>query len=110
MPRLAALVLLLALTSVALPSSSRAQQAAGTPEAGTPTAEGIPGLLTFAVASAAHVEGAVDYPQDPPAGGPHAEVWQNCGFYDEPVVKERAVHSQEHGAVWITYRPDLPAD
>ena len=110
MSRLAVLILLLVLTSAALPSSARAQEAAGTPEVGTPTAEGIPGLLTFAVASADHVEGAVDYPQDPPAGGPHAEVWQNCGFYGEPVIKERAVHSQEHGAVWVTYRPDLPVD
>src|SRR5690606_12504337 len=28
--------------------------------------------------------------------------------YDEPLRDLHAVHSLEHGAVWITYRPDLP--
>jgi hypothetical protein len=57
-----------------------------------------------------HVTGAITYPQSPPIGGPHNPVWQNCGVYDQPVPNEWAVHSMEHGAVWITYRPDLPAD
>lgn len=46
----------------------------------------------------------------PPLGGPHAPVWQNCGIYDTPVAGQYAIHSMEHGAVWITYNPDLPAD
>jgi hypothetical protein len=46
----------------------------------------------------------------PPMGGAHDPVWQNCGVYTEPVTVANAVHSLEHGAVWITYRPDLPAD
>jgi predicted small secreted protein len=57
-----------------------------------------------------HTKGPVDYPQSPPVGGPHNPIWQNCGFYSEPVRNENAVHSMEHGAVWITYRPDLPKD
>jgi uncharacterized protein DUF3105 len=60
-----------------------------------------------------HIIGNWDYDKSlgtPPAGGPHNDVWQNCGFYDEPVRDENAVHSLEHGAVWITYLPDLPQD
>jgi hypothetical protein len=49
-------------------------------------------------------------PQTPPVGGPHNPIWQNCGFYSKPVRNENAVHSMEHGAVWITYSPDLPKD
>ena len=46
----------------------------------------------------------------PPMGGPHAPVWQNCGIYNTPVAGQYAIHSMEHGAVWLTYHPDLPAD
>jgi hypothetical protein len=56
-----------------------------------------------------HVQGPVQYPQTPPVGGDHAPVWQNCGYYAEAIPTERGVHSMEHGAVWLTYRPDLPA-
>ncbi len=69
-----------------------------------------PGVVTMEVASAEHVEGPVAYPQTPPVGGDHNSVWQNCGYYAEPVAPEMGVHSMEHGAVWITYRPDLAED
>jgi hypothetical protein len=46
----------------------------------------------------------------PPTGNVHNPQWQNCGIYIEPVAAEYAIHSMEHGAVWITYHPDLPAD
>lgn len=46
----------------------------------------------------------------PPMGGPHAPVWQNCGIYTTPVAGQYAIHSMEHGAVWLTYNPDLPAN
>jgi hypothetical protein len=55
-----------------------------------------------------HVEGKVRYDRRPPAGGAHNAIWLNCGVYDYPVRNENAVHSLEHGAVWITYRPSLP--
>lgn len=55
-----------------------------------------------------HTDDAVDYPQQPPVGGAHDPTWQNCGFYDDPIRDENGVHTLEHGAVWITYQPDLP--
>ncbi|HEX6194904.1 MAG TPA: DUF3105 domain-containing protein [Jiangellaceae bacterium] len=76
----------------------------------------IEGLQEFEIADREHVAGAVDYEAEygtnPPAGGNHAESpqWQNCGIYDTPIGSENAVHSLEHGAVWITYQPDLPED
>ena len=60
--------------------------------------------------SGEHTEKNVDYDQSPAVGGPHDPVWQNCGFYTKPVREENAVHSIEHGAVWIAYSPDLPKD
>jgi len=66
-------------------------------------------IQTFNVPDRSHVQGEVSYPQTPPVGGPHNPVWQNCGFYSEPVANVHAVHSMEHGAVWLTYQPDLAA-
>ncbi|PKQ19073.1 MAG: hypothetical protein CVT68_00310 [Actinobacteria bacterium HGW-Actinobacteria-8] len=43
----------------------------------------------------------------PPTGGDHDPVVQNCGYYAEPIRSENALHSLEHGAVWVTYRPGL---
>lgn len=67
-------------------------------------------VQTVEVASSDHVEGTVEYPQTPPVGGNHNQVWLNCGTYADPVPNENAVHAMEHGAVWITYQPTLPAD
>jgi len=65
-------------------------------------------VQTFEYKGGNHVEGKVDYKESPPVGGEHNAVWLNCGTYDEPVPNEHAVHSLEHGAVWITYDPELP--
>src|ERR687891_134418 len=54
------------------------------------------------------VEGPIDYHRKPPTNGNHAPLWQNCGYYPEPIQDRHAVHSMDHGVVWITYRPDLP--
>jgi hypothetical protein len=56
-----------------------------------------------------HVTGPVQYAVTPPVGGDHNAEWMNCGIYSQPVPNERAVHNLEHGAVWITYQPSLPA-
>jgi len=74
------------------------------------TSADLPGVKTFADLGHNHVQGAVDYAQTPPVGGDHAPIWQNCGYYSQPIVKEQGVHSMEHGAVWLTYSPDLPPD
>ncbi len=72
---------------------------------------GVPaGVRTFSELARNHVEDRVDYDPIPPVGGDHAPVWQNCGFYPAPIVAEMGVHSLEHGAVWVTFRPDLAQD
>jgi hypothetical protein len=81
-----------------------------TPQAASYSAGGdgteVDGVETFDNTST-HVETAVDYPQTPPAGGPHNPAWLNCGVYTEPVPAENAVHSLEHGALWVTYDPSI---
>lgn len=67
----------------------------------------IEGLETFDGLTAVHVDTAVDYTMTPPAGGNHAAAWLNCGVYNEPQANENAVHSLEHGAVWVTYDPEV---
>jgi hypothetical protein len=59
-----------------------------------------------------HAQGPITYSVNPPVGGKHNPTWQNCmgDVYDMPIANEHAVHSLEHGAVWITYRTGLPAD
>jgi hypothetical protein len=54
-----------------------------------------------------HVEGPIRYRQTPPVGGDHNPFPATCGAYDDPIPSENGVHSMEHGAVWITYRPNL---
>ncbi len=63
-----------------------------------------------AVANQHDDELQIPFGEVPPMGGPHASVWQNCGIYDIPVEGQYAVHSMEHGTVWITYSPNLPAE
>lgn len=67
-------------------------------------------VANYTYAGGQHVEGTVQYAESPPVGGEHNRAWQNCGFYSAEIYSENAVHSLEHGAVWITYQPDLPQD
>ena len=72
--------------------------------------DAIPGVKGYTGLSRSHVIGAVSYPLTPPVGGDHAATPQTCGVYTAPVPNENAVHSLEHGAVWLTYQPGLAAD
>lgn len=52
-----------------------------------------------------HVETPVKYEMNPPVGGDHNPRWMNCNgdVYKNPIPEVNAVHSLEHGAVWVTY-------
>ena len=93
-------------TTIAVVAGENAKNAELEAQADKP----IDGVETFADLPRDHVTNKVDYAQNPPVGGEHAEVGQICGFYSAPIGDENAVHSLEHGAVWITHDPDLPAD
>ena len=67
----------------------------------------LAGVKTYTGLTRNHVQTKVTYKQTPPVGGDHNPVWLNCGIYTSPVPNENAVHDLEHGAVWITYKPDL---
>lgn len=56
-----------------------------------------------------HVGGAIPYKDaanTPPDGGNHNNNPESCQVYTAPIANENAVHSLEHGAVWVTYNPD----
>ncbi|MDY7089396.1 MAG: DUF3105 domain-containing protein [Actinomycetota bacterium] len=65
-----------------------------------------------AINDTSHKQGALQYVTSPPVGGAHNSTPQNCtgDVYDAPIANEHAVHSLEHGAVWITYKQGLAAD
>lgn len=81
-------------------------------------AAGIDGIVNYretdpkVLEDRAHQSGTISYKVSPPVGGPHNQAWQRCmgDVYEAPIASEHALHSMEHGAVWITYRPDLPRD
>ncbi|MGW4894464.1 DUF3105 domain-containing protein [Kitasatospora sp. NPDC004240] len=72
----------------------------------------VDGVKTFGELSRNHVKEKVTYPQTPPVGGDHNAIWLDCmgHVYDQPVENERAVHSLEHGAVWVTYNGKATPD
>ncbi|MFJ6661058.1 DUF3105 domain-containing protein [Streptomyces sp. NPDC091377] len=59
-----------------------------------------------------HVNGDVDYPMTPPVGGDHHQAWMNCNgdVYEKEIPAVNAVHSLEHGAVWVTYTSKAAKD
>jgi hypothetical protein len=70
----------------------------------------IPGVVLERAASHNHRQGAIDYQgKKPPSGGDHNSVPLTCGLYDQQPPDENAVHSLEHGAVWIAFAPSTSA-
>jgi hypothetical protein len=59
-----------------------------------------------------HKSGVLKFKTSPPVAGTHNGTWQNCSgdVYDAPIANEHAVHSLEHGAVWITYKKGLKSE
>lgn len=74
------------------------------------TAKQISGITFTPEPERNHVSTTVKYDASPPVGGNHAPVWADCTgtVYPNPIADENAMHSFEHGAVWITYQPGLP--
>ena len=79
------------------------------PDAGATPVGTIQGMESFAELGREHVLSTVAFPELPPVSGDHSEDLTNCGVYMQPVDTWRAVHSLEHGAVWVTYQTELPA-
>ncbi|MBA3637396.1 MAG: DUF3105 domain-containing protein [Rubrobacteraceae bacterium] len=79
------------------------------PDAARPLPENPPnGIEVYPATTNRIVEGPIHYDRRPPTNGNHDPLWQNCGFYEQPIEDRHAVHSLDHGVVWITYHPDLP--
>jgi len=85
------------------PTEEPTEEPSDDPTDGVTEADLLDRVETFEIDSIEHTDEPVDYEQVPPVGGMHHDVPQTCGFYDEPIGNEHAVHSIEHGAVWITY-------
>ena len=106
MPRRAVLLIAAALTLSACSAGSPAPRLS------------IHGLQTVTeTPSPRHTTEHVSYDHTPPAGGRHWPAksggvygWLRCGVYADPVPNEFAVHSEEHGAVWLTYQPGSSAE
>ena len=74
------------------------------------TSSDIPGVVVERAPGRNHRQGHIDYPgKHPPSGGDHNPTPLTCGFYDQQPPDEFAVHSLEHGAVWIAYGPSISA-
>lgn len=78
-------------------------------QAGTedPTPGALDQVTVYDYQPEEHTTDPVEYTESPPVGGQHDPIPQTCGFYDQEISSEKAVHSLEHGAVWITYDPAL---
>jgi len=81
------------------------------PDPPRPVPEDPPeGIEVYPATTNKLTEGRIEYDRSPPTNGRHDPLWQNCGVYERPIKNRHAVHSMDHGVVWITHSPDLPAE
>ncbi len=98
-----------ALASTALSLTALSACSAGAPDTEAPDVTGL--TVLDEDPSHEHVRGPLTYDAAPPMGGEHNPNWLACDVYDEMPPLELAVHSLEHGSVWLAYRPGTaPAD
>ena len=72
------------------------------------SADEIEGVQTFEYGKGqGHVTTEVTYAESPPVGGEHDGTWADCtgSVYQIDIRNENAVHSLEHGGMWVTYDP-----
>ena len=51
----------------------------------------------------------VEYRTNPPSSGSHYAKAAEWGVYDKPISDGQLIHNLEHGGVWISYKPSMPA-
>jgi Protein of unknown function (DUF3105) len=90
---------------------SRSGHKSSAGSSGVASANSIPGIQHYTGLTRNHVTTTIKYPQSPPVGGDHSPVWADCTgtVYPNAIANENAVHTLEHGAIWITYKPGLAA-
>ena len=49
------------------------------------------------------------YNSNPPTSGSHYASPANWGVYDYEVADKIFIHNLEHGGIWISYKPSIPA-
>lgn len=81
------------------------------PDPARPLPENPPeGIEVYPATTNKTTRGPIEYDRSPPTNGEHDPLWQNCGVYEKPIKDRHAVHSLDHGVVWITHQPGLPAN
>lgn len=76
------------------------------------SAESRPGE-SFTIQGKEHIEVGEthsEYNSNPPTSGSHYGDAVDWGVYQDELTDENAVHSLEHGGIWISYQSDIDED
>ncbi|HEX4016355.1 MAG TPA: DUF3105 domain-containing protein [Frankiaceae bacterium] len=89
-------------------SSKKKAPSGGASGASGGSGSGIAGVTVVDGLPHTHYQGVhLTYTHSPPLGGDHSPAPLNCAVYTTAVPNENAVHSLEHGGVWLTYQPGV---